>query len=189
MEVERSHYNMDFSSILKKANLSLNSDAEKIRVQSKFYFTDRGNIGLIFFLGISLFLFYISVFKAKETGAQIFLMILSIAILVFTVLVILKQLKDFLEIYNGRIKFSNTLKDKEVNLNSAFKIKVKSDIIHVKTRRSSSGSYFCVVELFLKINDEKFRILDFEVDKKDSKEAKKLGKEIKKMILEKVNEV
>ena len=114
---------------------------------------------------------------------------LSIAIFIFTVLVILKQLKDFVEVSKTTIKFSNSLEKKEIHLNSEFKIKVKSEILYVKTRNPGSGSYFCMVEVFLKIKDRKHRILDFQVAKKYSKEAKDLGKEIKKMILEIANKV
>ncbi len=65
--------------------------------------------------------------------------------------------------------FSNSLKNKKISLGSGYKIKVKSEILHTKTRRNSSRSYFSIIELFLKINDKKFRILDFQVDKKDAK--------------------
>lgn len=187
MVVEQKVCKMKLDSILKKASLSLNSSSEKIRVSSKFYFTDRGNLGLLFFMVISIFLLYVSIFKTKEVGVQVFLIMLSSIILVFTIMTILKQLKDFVEVYKGRITFSNSLKKNEILITSSFKIKVKSDIIHTKTRRYSSGSYFCIIELFLKTKDKKYRILDFQVDEKDSKEAKLLGKEIKHLILEKVN--
>jgi hypothetical protein len=180
---------MNLEKILNKASLKLVNDSRKLRVESKFYCTNRGDLGLLFFLIIALFLLYISLFEAKELGVQIFLSVLSVAILVFTIMVILKQLKDFVEVSKGSIKFSNSLKEKEIQLNSDFKIKVKSDIIHTKTRRNSSGTYFCVIELFLKIKDEKHRILDFQVEEKYSKEAKELGKEIKKIILEITNKV
>ena len=178
---------MKLDSILKKASLSLNSSSEKIRVFSKFYLTDRGNLGLLFFILISMFLLYLSIFKTEGIGIQVFLIIISSAILVFTILTILKQLNDFVEASKGRVSFSNSLNKKEIIVNSEFKIKVKSEIIHTKTRRNNSGSYFCIIELFLKIKDKKYRILDFQVDEEDSKEAKILGKEIKKLILEKIN--
>ena len=178
---------MDIDSILKKASLSLYSNSEKVRVQSKFYFTDRGNLGLLFIVLISLFLMYVSLFIAKELGVQVFLIILSTIILVFAILTILKQLKDFVEVSRGKIHFSNSLIKNEIELNSDFKIKMKSEIIHAKTKRYTSGSYFCIVELFLKINGEKFRVLDYQVDEKDSKEAKLLGKEIKRMIFDRAN--
>ena len=187
MEEELRVCKKEFDSIIKKASLSLNSNSEKIRVSSKFNFTDKGNLGLLFFIVISLFLFYISIFKTKEIVVQIFLIVLSSVILIFTIMTILKQLSDFVEVYKGTISFSNSLKKKEILLTSDFKIKVKSDIIHTKTRRNSSGSYFCIIELFLKIKDKKYRILDFQVDEEYSKEAKVLGKEIKRLILEKVN--
>lgn len=180
---------MNLEKILSKASLKLVNDSQKLRVQSKFYFTDRGNLGLLFILIIALFLLYLSLFEVKELGLQIFLAVLSVAILGFTIIVILKQIKDFVEVTRGIIQFSNSLKEEKIHLNSEFKIKVKSEIIHTKTKRNSSGSYFCIVELFLKIEDKKYRILDFQVDKKHSKEAKALGKEIKKMILEITNKV
>jgi hypothetical protein len=180
---------MNFEKILRKASLKLINDSQKLRVESKFYFSDRGNLGLLFFLFIAFFLLYFSVFEVREIGVQIFLLILSLTILVFTIMVILKQLKDFVELSNSTIKFSNSLREKEIHLNAEFKIKLKSEIIYVKTRNPVSGSYFCIIELFLKIKDKKHRILDFQVDKKYSKEAKLLGKEIKKMILEITNKV
>ena len=180
---------MNFEKILKKASLKLYNDPQKLKVESKFYLTDRGNLGLLFFIVLALFLIYISFIEVKETGVQVFLLVLSVAILIFTIIVIIKQLKDFVEVSRRTIKFSNSLKEKEIQLNSEFKIKVKSEIIYVKTRNLGSGSYFCIIELFLKIKDEKHRILDFQVDKKDSKEAKALGKEIKRMILEITNKV
>ena len=180
---------MNLENILKKASLKLVIDSQKLRVESKFYFSDRGNLGLLLFILIALFGMYISFFEVKEQGVQIFLSVISVTILVFTIMVILKQLKDFVEVSKGSLKFSNSLKEKDIYLNSEFKIKVKSEIIYVKTRNPGSGSYFCIVELFLKIKDEKHRILDFQVDKKYSKEAKELGKEIKKMILEVTNKV
>ncbi|PWG06462.1 hypothetical protein [Polaribacter aquimarinus] len=178
---------MNFEKILKKASLKLYNDCQKLKVESKFYLSDRGNLGLLFFLVLALFLIYISFFEVKEIGVQVFLLVISVAILFFTIIVIIKQLKDFVEVSRRTIKFSNNLKEKEIQLNSEFKIKVESQTIHTKSRRNSRGSYFSIIQLFLKINGEKYRILDFQVDKKDSKEAKALGKEIKRLILEKVN--
>ena len=187
MVEERKVCKMELDPILKKAGLSLNSNSERISVRSKFNFTGKGNLGLLLFLLISLFLLFISIFKVREIGVQVFLIILSTVILVFSIVTILKQLNDFVEANKGRVSFSNSLKKNEILITSDFKIKVKSDIIHTKTSRNSSGSYFCVIELFLKIKEEKYRILDFQVDEEDSKEAKMLGKEIKRLILEKVN--
>ena len=180
---------MNLESILNKASLTLNSDNKGFRVYSSFNFFNKSNIGLLLILLLSLTLGFIGIFKSNDFIVQVFLIVLSLIVLVVSLLTIIKQTSDFLEVSDGKLKFSNNLKKKEFSVYSDFKIKVKSDIVHVKTKRGTKGSYFCIVELFLKINGKKYRILDYQVDEKDSKEGKFLGKEIKQMILDKTNKV
>ena len=54
---------MNLEKILNKSSLKLVCDSQKLRVESRFYFTDRGNLSLLFFLVIALFLLYVSFLK------------------------------------------------------------------------------------------------------------------------------
>lgn len=180
---------MNLESILRKASLNLEKDSRRLVIKSKFFLFNSGNLGLLFFFLVSLFLFYISIFEAKEIIIQIILILLSVIVLVFTILAIYKQVNDFIEVNQNVIKFSNNLKTIQLSSKSNFKIKIRTNTIKTKTYRYSSGSYFYIVELFLKTNDRKYRILDFQVDEKDKYQAKILGKEIKRMILEITNKV
>lgn len=176
---------MDIDSILKKSSLSLYHDSKKILVKSEFRFLNKGNLGMIFIGLLSLALMIATIVKVEKMIIVIFAIIIGLFMFIFSILGILKQVTDFVEISDRKIKFSNSLKKYDFLFKPNFKIKVKSSIERVK-RRGSPASYFCIVELILKTDNGKFRILDFQTDEKDAAEAKMLGKDIKRMIFERI---
>lgn len=169
--------------VLKKVGLSVHSDAHKLRIKSKFNLWNRGNAGMVFIGILSLILLIFNLWFVKDNIVKVVFSIFMFGLLVFSILGILKQLFDYVEITNHKIKFSNSLKKRKHTLRPSFKIKVKSSIERVK-RRGRPASYFCLVELFLKTSFGKFRILDFQSDRKYEDELKKLGNELKHMIEE-----
>ncbi len=173
---------------LRKASISLHTDAKRLLIKSEFYFWNKGNIGMLLIGLLGLVAIILSILKVKDTFSMVFVIVLGTAFIIFTFLGVLKQVSDFVEFSGGKIRFSNSLKKQEFLIRPEFKIKVKSSTMKVK-RRNSPASYFRIVELFLKTDDNKIRILDFQMDDKDSTEADKLGKEIKRMMKERLNKV
>ena len=173
---------------LRKASISLHADAKRLLIKSEFYFWNKGNMGmlLIGFMGLAAII--LAILKVKDTFSMVFVIALGITFIIFTFLGVLKQVSDFVEFSRGKIRFSNSLKKQEFLIRSEFKIKVKSSTTKVK-RRNSPASYFRVVELFLKTADDKIRILDYQMDQNDSAEADELGKEIKRMMKERLTKV
>lgn len=177
----------DLKASLKKASISLQSDSKKLLIKSEFYFWNKDNIGMLFIGLMGLTAIVLAILKAKDTFSMVFVIVLGVVFVIFTIIGIFKQVSDFVEVSDQKIKFSNSLKRREFLIKPDFKIKVKSSIIRMKT--GSSASYFRVVEFFLKTNNGKFRILNYQMYKKDSNEAKELNKEIKKMIKERFTAV
>ena len=136
------------------------------------------------FIGIlSALLLAFNIWFVKDDIVKIVFSILMLGLLIFSILTILKQLFDYVEITQRKIKFSNSLKSRKHTLRPSFKIRVKSSIHRVK-KRGRPTSYFCLVELFLMTSFGKFRILDFQSDRKYEDELKILGNELKNMIEE-----
>lgn len=183
MEEEPSLYKMNIESSLQKISLRLVSNSDKLHIKSVFSLTDRGNVGLMFigFVGLAIILFITT--QSTETWVVILFIVIGALLMFASILGILKQTYDFLEVTNKQITFSNSLVKRTFVLEPDFKIKMDSSIEKIK-RKGRPASYFCLVELYLKTNKGKYRILDFERDKRYKEEVKELGKEIKKMIKE-----
>lgn len=187
--------NTDINRILRKVGLSMSIDSDSLLIKSVFNFSTP-NIGtlLIFLSGLSFTGFCLS--QIAEEGVYIYLLVLiGLAIIGFSIAVMLKQLTDFVHVNSKFIEYRNSLKYKKHELDKTLKIKIKKS----KERIERSGTYsvYLVFELYLDDGKNENRILDFQVldestrvgflaTMNNTKEANILATELARMIKEKI---
>lgn len=178
----------EFDFAIEEASISISENEERYLIKSIFKFMNTSNIGILFFLIISLFLLIITFTKGEDWISIVSGSVFSGSFFIFSVMGLLKQVTDFVEVTNDEIKFMNSLRVKKFPLDSEMKIKVvaRTEYIKMKSIRGS-GSFFRHIEIYLTYKKEEYRIFNFQVDDKYSSEANKLGSEIVHKIKKRIN--
>lgn len=180
---------MDIAGLLKKSNLSLYNDSKMLLIKSKLNFSNEPTIGVLIIGVMAFCAILISIFDSEDVFVAIFILIIGLVMLTFTLFTLSKQVTDFVLVTHNKIKFSNSLKRKEFAISSHMGVRMKSKIDYTRTHQYLSGSSFCIIELFLAVDGKELRILDFIMDKRDEAEANFLGEKIKAILEERLNQI
>ncbi len=180
--------NKDLDLIIDKASIYVTDTTDCLLMRSRFKILNKSNMGVLLFIIISLLLLIISILKGNDWYSIIFGSLIGGLTFIFSIFALLKQVTDFVKVTKENIKFMSSLRSKRFRLNSEMKIKVKAETEYVKLKsHPSSGSYFRHIELYLVHNNSEFRVFNFKVDNKYSKEANKLGSELAYLIKKRIN--
>ena len=139
-------------------------------------------------IAVSIFIITVSVIKTSNGTDLIIGLSIGIVLLIASLAVLCKQITDFLLVTNHEIVFRNSLRRRRIPIGPDVKVKT---LIERRREQSSSrprGSYSWSVELFVKLDKRKYRILDFLMEDEDEKEAEVLSKIISKYIKKKIEE-
>jgi hypothetical protein len=131
-------------------------------------------------------LFFIAISSYKATGITLaFMLFLGIFFMVVSVAGIVKQFTDFLLVTDKEIVFRNSLRKKTFPIAPDLKGKTSIERKFTNVTRIK-GSYSRQVDLFIKKNKIKYRILDFSMEDESSEEVKYLSKAISQFIKSKI---
>lgn len=171
--------NNELTDIANRASIQFKDDGSTLFLKSKFKLNNKSNIGVIFFLLLSLAFSILFILKGNEWFTIGIGVLLGGSIFVFSILVILKQFTDFTKVTNKEIQFKNSLKSYRFPLDPKMKIRLDAKTEYTKlTSVSGSGSFFRIIEIYLMFEDSEYRIFDYLVPAEYIVEADKLASEI-----------
>lgn len=173
--------NDDILKIANKACLKILADDKIVEIKHKFYLGDKSTLGVIFFLLGGLFIIIAPFMKTSDTTTKIIGIVLGLLLAVFSILSLIRQVADGLQIKNHIIIFRHNLKRSTIPLKSNHKVKMKTEVMKIR-RVGTLGSDFIVITHFLQDHNIETPILKFHMDNADADNAKKLGNELTRII-------
>ena len=173
--------NDDIQKISNQACLTILADDKTLEIKHKLRLGDKSNLGVVFFLFGGLFLIIAPFIKTSDSTTKIVGIILGLLLVVFSILTLIKQVCDGLQIKNQIVMFRHNLKRTTSPLNTNLKVKMKTEVMKIR-RVGSLGSDFIIVTHFLQDHNIETPILKFQMDKANADNAKKLGNELTKII-------
>ena len=173
--------NDDIQKISNQACLTILADDKTLEIKHKLRLGDKSNLGVVFFLFGGLFLIIAPFIKTSDSTTKIVGIILGLLLVVFSILTLIKQVCDGLQIKNQIVMFRHNLKRTTIPLNTNLKVKMKTEVMKI-IRVGSLGSDFIIVTHFLQDHNIETPILKFQMDKANADNAKKLGNELTKII-------
>jgi hypothetical protein len=173
--------NDDIQKISNQACLTILADDKTLEIKHKLRLGDKSNLGVVFFLFGGLFLIIAPFIKTSDSTTKIVGIILGLLLVVFSILTLIKQVCDGLQIKNQIVMFRHNLKRTTIPLNTNLKVKMKTEVMKIR-RVGSLGSDFIIVTHFLQDHNIETPILKFQMDKANADNAKKLGNELTKII-------
>jgi hypothetical protein len=173
--------NDDILKIANQACLKILADDKLVEIKHKFRLKDKSNLGVIFFIFGGLFLIIAPFIKTSDTTTKIIGIVLGLLLAVFSILTVIRQVTDGLQIKDHIITFRHNLKKKVIPLSSNLKIKMKTEVMKIR-RVGTLGSDFIIVTHFLQDYNIETPILKFQMDNANADNAKKLGNELTRMM-------
>ncbi len=173
--------NSDIQKIANHACLTILADDNFLEVKHKFRLGDKSNTGVILFFFGGLFLTIAPFIKTTEMTTKIIAITLGLFFVGFSILTLIRQLADGLQIKDHIITFRQNLKQTKIPLNSNLKVKMKTEVMKIR-RVGTLGTDLIIVTHFLQDQNIETPILKFQMDNKNADNAKKLGNELTKII-------
>lgn len=173
--------NNDIQKIANQACLTILADDKTVEIKHKFRLGDKSNLGVIFFLLGGLFLIITPFIKASDTTTKIIGITLGLLLAVFSILTLIRQVADGLQIKDHIITFRHNLRQTIIPLSGNLKIKMKTEVMKIR-RVGTLGSDFIIVTHYLQDHNIETQILKFQMDNSNADDAKKLGNELTRII-------
>jgi len=173
--------NDDILKIANQASLKILADDKLVEVKHKFRLRDKSTLGVIFFLFSGLFLIIAPFIKTSDTTTKIIGIVLGLFLVVFSVLTLIRQVTDGLQIKDNIFKFRHNLKQTTIPLGGNLKIRMKTELMKI-SRVGTLGSDYIIVTHFLHDDNIEIPILKFQMDNSNAENAKKLGNELTRII-------
>ena len=173
--------NDDILEIANQACLKILADDKLVEIKHKFRLGDKSTLGVIFFLIGGLFLIIAPFIKTSYTTTKIIEIVLGLFLAVFSILTLIRQVADGLQIKDNIFTFRHNLKQTTIPLGGNLKIKMKTELMKIR-RVGTLGSDFIIVTHFLQDNNIETPILKFQMDNSNADNAKKLGNELTRII-------
>lgn len=173
--------NDDILKIAAQAGLKISVDDNLVEIQHKFRIENKSNLGVMFFLFAGLFLVIAPFIKASDTTTIIIGIVLGLSLVVFSILTIIRQVADGLQIKDQIITLRHNLKQTVIPLTGNLKIKMKTEVMKIR-RVGTLGSDFIVVTHYLQDQKIETPLLKFQMDNENADNAKKLGNELTTII-------
>ncbi|MBK8145179.1 MAG: hypothetical protein IPK62_09355 [Bacteroidetes bacterium] len=154
--------------------MTIVADNKTVKIKHTFRLGDTSNLGVIFFLLGGLFLIIAPFLKTSDITTKIIGIALGFLIAVFSILTLIRQGADGLQIKDHTLTFRYNLKRTTIDLNSNLKVLMKTEVLKIR-RVGSVGSDFIIVTHFLQNHTIETPILKFQLDHANAENAKKLG--------------
>lgn len=173
--------NEDFLKIASKACLKITAGGNLVAIKHRLRAGNPSTLGVVlFFLG-GLFLIMAPFLKTSDTTTKIIGIVFGLLLVVFSILTLIRQIADGLEIKDGMITFRHNLKSKTIVLDGKLNIKIRTEVLKIR-RVGTQGTDFIVVTLLLQDQNMETVILKFQMDNAQADSAKKLGNELKRIM-------
>jgi len=169
--------NSDIINIANQASLKISVDNDLLEIKHKLKFGDKSTLGVIFFLFGGIFLILTPFVKFSDTMTKLIGIIIGFLIVVFTVLTLIRQVIDGIQIKGHIMTYRQNLKKQIFILKGDAKIKMKTEVMQIR-RAGTLGSDFIIVTHYLHDGNNETPILKFSMEKKEEDNAKKLGNEL-----------
>lgn len=169
--------NDDILKIANQACLKISTDDKLVEIKHKFRLGDKSTLGDIFLLFGGLFLIITPFIKASDMTTKIIGIILGLLLAMFSILTLIRQVADGLQIKDNIVTFRYNFKQTRIPLSRSLKIKMKTEVMKIR-RIGTLGSDFIVVTLFLQDNKIETLMLKFQMDNSNAANAMKLGNEL-----------
>ncbi len=173
--------NNDILKIANQACLKILADDKLVEIKHKFRLGDKSTLGVIFLLFGGVFLIFVPFIKTADTTTKITGIILGLFLATFSILTLIRQVADGLQIKDNLFKFRHNLKQTKIPLSGNLKIRMKTEVMKIR-RVGTLGSEFIIVTHFLQYNNIETPILKFQMDNSNADNAKKLGNELTRII-------
>lgn len=173
--------NNDILKIANQACLTILADDKTVEIKHKFRLGDKSNLGVVLFLLGGLFLIIAPFIKTSDTTTKMIAIVLGLFLTIFSILTLIRQVADGLQIKDNIFTFRHNLKQKTIPLSGNLKIKMKTEVTKIR-RVGSLGSDFIIVTHFLQDNNIETPILKFQMDNSNADDAKELGNELTRII-------
>jgi hypothetical protein len=176
--------------IAKKCGVHIKSNEDRLLIQSRFTLRNKSVSGflILVILGVSLMIscFFVN---GAGIGAKIYLMILGLLIFAIGAVSVVIQTTNFIELKGNTLTYRYVLRTTRIVLSKEDNVKMESKMKHVKRLRNQYGqdSYFRVVTIVLNTREGRPDIFDFQLDEDHAREAKYFGKEIERIINQRIN--
>lgn len=171
----------------KQASLKIVADEKVLNIQHKFRLGDTSALGVIVFFFGGLFLIIAPFIKTSDTTTKIIGIAIGLLLAAFSILTLLRQVADGLQIKDHVITFRHNLKRTIIPLNTNMKIKMKTEVLKIR-RVGTLGSDFIIVTHFLQDKNKETPILKFQMDNANADNAKKLGNKLTGIINAKIRQ-
>jgi hypothetical protein len=178
----------DILKIANEACLKIFADDKLVEIKHKFRLGTISTLGVIFFLFGGLFLIISPLIKTSDTATKIIGIILGLLLAVFSILTLIRQVADGLQIKDHIVTVRHNLKQTIIPLSGNLKIKMKTEVMKMR-RVGTLGSDFIIVTHFLQDRNIETPILKFQMDNAEADNAKKLGNELIQIINAKISTV
>ncbi len=173
--------NNDKIKIANQACLQILADDKLVEIKHKFRLKDKSNLYVIFFLFGGLFLIIVPFIKTSDTTTKIIGIVLGLLLAVFSILTVIRQVTDGLQIKDHILTFRHNFKKRIIPLTSNMKIKMKTEVMKIR-RVGTLGSDFIIVTHFLQDYNIETPIFTFQMDKANADNAEKLGYELTRIM-------
>ena len=173
--------NNDILKIANQACLKILADDKLVEIKHKFRLGDKSTLGVIFFLFGGLYLIIFQLIKTSDTTTKIIGIVLGLFLAVCSILTLIRQVADGLQIKDNIFTFRHNLKQTTIPLGGNLKIKMKTELMKIR-RVGTLGSDFIIVTHFLQDDNIETPILKFQMDNSNADNAKKLGNELTRII-------
>jgi hypothetical protein len=171
--------------IAKKACLEILIDNNTVDIKHRFRFGDKSILGILILLFGGLFLFFAPFIKDSDSNSKIVGVIIGLLFSIISILTLIRQVTDKLKITDNTITFRYNLKRTSIPLNSKVNVKMKTEIKKM-SRAGTLGSEYIVITHYLQKQNKEIPILKFQLCNSDTDNAEKLGKEIIRLIKNKI---
>jgi len=169
--------------IAKRASVSIINNNDTLIIKHIFNPKNQNVIGYFIFLFGGLVMFFLAYIKVKGGGQQIFISILGLVLVGFSLVLILQQMYDQVRITKEGIAYRYQLRSKTISKDHNLHITMESE---KKEARRKSPSEFIQITIFANLEKEKNELFFFQMDFAYEKIAKKLGLEIRNKIRERL---
>lgn len=175
--------NSDILKIAQQAGLNIIVQDKNVSIKHKLQFGDKSVWGIVFFLFGGVFFMVVSFVTVSDATSKSIGIAIGLALLVLSILTLIRQVTDGIKITNDRVTFRHNLKKTSVPLSRDIKIKIKMKTEILKIRRVGTiGSDFIIVTHYLQDVNKEIPVLKFQMSSSYADNARKLGNEITRMV-------
>ena len=172
---------IDILKIANTANLKFLDGDKVLLIKHKLDLHNQSAWGLLFFLCGGIILIVLPFIKISDTFSKIIGVIIGILLFVVSVLTLIREIVDGLEIRENTITFRYNLKKTVLPISTTMKVKMKTEIMKIR-RVGTLGSDFIIVTHYIEYSNKEIPVLMFQMDNLHADDAKKLGTKVTQII-------